>query len=154
MNAAKHASGRRIVTLVVICFFLSGLSGLIYEILWTRMILKIIGVAPFAESTVVSVFTGGLGLGSNLASRVIDRIKDPIVGFKGDQKLVLENAQKKIVFARQSSDVQLSDPRLICRLVVTEDLKSFFGDGPMNTDRLSLVIAYDSLEQSFDLTIN
>ena len=78
MNAAAHASNRRIVTIVVICFFLSGLTGLIYEILWTRMIVKIIGAAPFAVSIVVSVFMGGLGLGSYLASRVIGRIRNPV----------------------------------------------------------------------------
>ena len=78
MNAAAHPSNRTIVTIVVICFFLSGLTGLIYEILWTRMMVKIIGAAPFAVSIVVSVFMGGLGLGSYLASRFIGRIKDPL----------------------------------------------------------------------------
>jgi hypothetical protein len=33
---------------VLVCFFLSGLTGLIYQVLWTRMIVKIIGGAPFA----------------------------------------------------------------------------------------------------------
>lgn len=50
--------------LVLICFFFSGLTGLIYEVLWTRMIVKIIGNAPFAVSIILTVFTGGLGLGS------------------------------------------------------------------------------------------
>ena len=63
MNAAVHSSNRRIVTMVVICFFLSGLSGLIYEILWTRMIVKIIGGAPFAVSIVLAGFMGGVGFG-------------------------------------------------------------------------------------------
>ena len=76
MTAADKHFERKIVIVVVICFFLSGLSGLIYEILWTRMMVKIIGSAPFAVSIVVAVFMGGLGLGSYLASRFIDRIKD------------------------------------------------------------------------------
>lgn len=66
-----------ISTLVLTCFFLSGLTGLIYEILWTRMIVKVIGSAPFAVSIVLTVFMGGLGLGSFLASRTIDRIQTP-----------------------------------------------------------------------------
>ncbi|MDX2500102.1 MAG: fused MFS/spermidine synthase, partial [Deltaproteobacteria bacterium] len=64
--------------LVLTCFFLSGFSGLIYEILWTRMMVKIIGSAPFAVSIILTIFMGGLGLGSYLASRIIDRIQQPL----------------------------------------------------------------------------
>jgi spermidine synthase len=53
-------------------------SSLIYEILWTRMIVKIIGGAPFAVSIILSIFMGGLGLGSYIAGRFIDRIKEPL----------------------------------------------------------------------------
>jgi len=67
-----------ILFLVLCCFFLSGLSGLIYEILWMRMIIKIIGSAPFAVSIILTIFMGGLGLGSYLAGRVIDRISEPL----------------------------------------------------------------------------
>ena len=64
--------------LVLVCFFLSGLTGLVYEVLWTRMIVKIIGAAPFAVSIILTVFMGGLGVGSYLAGRTIDRFKDPL----------------------------------------------------------------------------
>jgi spermidine synthase len=64
--------------LVLSCFFVSGMTGLIYEILWTRMIVKIIGSAPFAVSIVLTVFMGGLGFGSYLAGRSVDRIKKPL----------------------------------------------------------------------------
>jgi spermidine synthase len=63
--------------LMLSCFFLSGLTGLIYQILWTRMIVKVIGSAPFAVSIILTVFMGGLGLGSFVASRMIDRVKEP-----------------------------------------------------------------------------
>ena len=63
--------------LVLLFFFLSGMTGLIYEILWTRMITGIIGAAPFAVSIVLTVFMGGLGLGSYIAGRRIDGIAGP-----------------------------------------------------------------------------
>jgi spermidine synthase len=63
---------------ILLCFFLSGLTGLVYEILWTRMIVTIIGGAPFAISIVLTIFMGGLGLGSFLAGRTVDRIKEPL----------------------------------------------------------------------------
>jgi spermidine synthase len=74
VRAAQVPAG--IATLVLVCFFLSGLTGLIYEILWTRMIVKVIGSAPFAVSIILTIFMGGLGLGSLLASRRIDRVED------------------------------------------------------------------------------
>lgn len=55
------------------CFFISGAAGLVYEVLWVRLIDKVIGSAPFAVATVLSVFMAGLAFGSYLASRTIDR---------------------------------------------------------------------------------
>jgi len=78
INAALSDSAGGIATLVLVCFFFSGLTGLIYEILWTRMIVKVIGCAPFAVSIILTVFMGGLGLGSYIAGRTIDRIKEPL----------------------------------------------------------------------------
>jgi len=49
-----RSSGKRITLLVLTCFFLSGVTGLIYEILWTRMIVKIIGGAPFAMGIILT----------------------------------------------------------------------------------------------------
>lgn len=66
-----------ITVFILICFFLSGLTGLIYEILWTRMLVKIIGGAPFAVSIVLTVFMAGLGIGSFFAGRLVDKIEKP-----------------------------------------------------------------------------
>jgi len=80
MTEKKTAYKRshKIELLVLIFFFLSGLTGLIYEILWTRLIVELIGGTPFAISIVLTVFMGGLGLGSYLAGRTIDRVKKPM----------------------------------------------------------------------------
>ena len=59
---------------VLFCFFFSGLASLVYQIVWQRMIEKVVGGAPFAVAIVLSVFMGGLALGSWLAGRYIDRI--------------------------------------------------------------------------------
>jgi spermidine synthase len=77
--------------LIFTCFFISGFTGLVYEILWTRMIVKIIGSAPFSVSIVLTVFMGGLGLGSYLAGKKIDQIKNPLslVQIYGGLELVI-----------------------------------------------------------------
>jgi len=77
-GSTKEYSRVSVAWFVLVCFFVSGLTGLIYELLWTRMITKIIGGAPFAVSIVLTVFMGGLGVGSYVASRTIDRVKEPM----------------------------------------------------------------------------
>src|SRR6185437_12523914 len=63
---------------VLACFFLSGASGLILEMLWTRMLTLVFGSTTLAVSTVLTAFMGGLGLGSYLAGKYADRLKDPV----------------------------------------------------------------------------
>ncbi|MCG6906401.1 MAG: hypothetical protein LJE63_07235, partial [Desulfobacteraceae bacterium] len=58
---------------VAACFFLSGAAGLVYQVIWVRLIEKVIGSAPFAVAAVLSVFMAGLALGSWRAGRAIDR---------------------------------------------------------------------------------
>jgi spermidine synthase len=62
---------------ILACFFLSGASGLVLEMLWTRMLTLVFGSTTLAVSTVLTAFMGGLGLGSYLAGRVADRMKNP-----------------------------------------------------------------------------
>jgi spermidine synthase len=62
---------------ILACFFLSGASGLVLEMLWTRMLTLVFGSTTLAVSTVLTAFMGGLGLGSYLAGRVADRLKAP-----------------------------------------------------------------------------
>ncbi|MHC4745684.1 MAG: tetratricopeptide repeat protein, partial [Planctomycetota bacterium] len=57
-----------------------------------------------------------------------------LVGFKGKDRLILENAERKLSCIQQSKNVTLSDPKLLYRLIVSEDLQRLFGPGPVNTD--------------------
>jgi Flp pilus assembly protein TadD len=57
-----------------------------------------------------------------------------LVGFKGKERLALEYAEKKLVHVRKSKNVTLKDPRLLYRLIVSEDLGSLFRQGIINTD--------------------
>ncbi|MEK6283174.1 MAG: fused MFS/spermidine synthase [Acidobacteriota bacterium] len=66
------------IKLVAACFILSGATGLIYEVLWARMLGLVFGATTLAISTVLAAFMGGLALGSALAGRLAFRIKRPI----------------------------------------------------------------------------
>ncbi|MBI3087744.1 MAG: fused MFS/spermidine synthase [Candidatus Omnitrophica bacterium] len=54
-------------------FFLSGSLGLVYEVLWLRKLLLVFGSTVHATSTILTVFFGGLALGSWLFGRLSDR---------------------------------------------------------------------------------
>jgi spermidine synthase len=54
-------------------FTLSGVSGLIYQVVWSRLIVLIFGSATYAVATVLGVFFFGLALGSYLAGRYASR---------------------------------------------------------------------------------
>ena len=68
----------RIFRLVAACFVLSGATGLIYEVLWARMLGLVFGATTLAVSTVLAAFMGGLALGSALAGRTGTRVKRPV----------------------------------------------------------------------------
>ena len=52
---------------LLLLFTLSGISGLIYEVVWLRYLTLVFGVTVYAVSTVLTVFMGGLALGGFLA---------------------------------------------------------------------------------------
>ena len=65
-------------SIALACFFLSGSTGLIYEILWTRFLGGVIGNTHFSITVVVAVFMGGLALGSFYGGRLADRTSNPL----------------------------------------------------------------------------
>ncbi|NOZ29210.1 MAG: spermine synthase [Chloroflexi bacterium] len=67
---------RRVYLLIL--FFLSGVSGLIYEIVWVRQASLTFGVSVYAYSTILAAYMGGMALGSYLLGRRIDEISRPL----------------------------------------------------------------------------
>ena len=55
---------------IYVLFFTSGISGLMYEVVWLRMLTRITGVTVYATATVVAAFMAGLALGSFLFGRL------------------------------------------------------------------------------------
>jgi len=52
------------------CFFFSGAAGLIYQVVWTRMLTQIFGNTTYAIATVLSAFMAGLAIGSYLFGQI------------------------------------------------------------------------------------
>jgi spermidine synthase len=62
-------------------FFLSGMSGLVYQIVWVRMLTRYLGSTTSATATVLCVFMGGLALGAFAGGKLADRYKKPLMGY-------------------------------------------------------------------------
>src|SRR5438552_675417 len=69
---------QRTLKLIAICFALSGGTGLIYEVLWARMLGLVFGATTVAISAVLAAFMGGLALGSWLAANSAAKVKRPL----------------------------------------------------------------------------
>jgi spermidine synthase len=54
-------------SLIYLLFFFSGVSGLIYEVIWVRMFGNLFGNTIYSAAIVTSVFMLGLGVGSYFA---------------------------------------------------------------------------------------
>lgn len=68
---ARHAA-------LFLLFFLSGISGLIYESIWSRYIRQFVGSAATAQVLVLSLFMGGMALGALLVARRLGKVRRPV----------------------------------------------------------------------------
>jgi spermidine synthase len=57
-------SRRFVLSGLLLCFFLSGAAGLIYQVAWSKSLGLIFGHTAYAVATVLAVFMGGLAAGS------------------------------------------------------------------------------------------
>jgi spermidine synthase len=59
----------------VLLYFVSGFCGLVYEIVWSRMLVLVMGNTTYATSTILAAFMAGLSLGSFYWGKKIDSLK-------------------------------------------------------------------------------
>ncbi|HUE85288.1 MAG TPA: fused MFS/spermidine synthase [Vicinamibacterales bacterium] len=69
------------LAILLLLFFGSGVCGLIYQVLWLRLLALVFGVTVYAASTVLAAFMAGLATGSVIADRVVARVRRPLVVF-------------------------------------------------------------------------
>lgn len=75
----RSESGKAALRMTILgLFFLSGACGLIYEVVWMRMLTLVFGATAFATSTILASFFTGLALGGAFFGRVIDKRGRPL----------------------------------------------------------------------------
>jgi spermidine synthase len=79
-KATERLSRSEIIT-VLGGFAVSGFIALSYEVIWSRVLALIIGSSVYAFSIMLTTFLVGLAVGASLASRLVDRIRRPMLAF-------------------------------------------------------------------------
>jgi spermidine synthase len=69
---------KKINKLILLIFFLSGIAGLSYQVVWVKLFANIFGHTIYAVSTVTAVFMAGLALGSYYFGILADKYKSPL----------------------------------------------------------------------------
>ncbi len=69
---------RVMLTGILLCFFLSGAAGLVYQVTWGKALGLVFGHTVYAIATVLAVFMGGLALGSAWLGRWSERHARPL----------------------------------------------------------------------------
>ena len=64
--------------IVLLLFFCSGATALVYEVLWSKYLALVLGSTVQAQTVVLAVFMGGLALGNRLFGRCADAAADPL----------------------------------------------------------------------------
>jgi len=62
---------------ILIAFMISGMTALIYEVVWARPLQLIFGSTIYAVSTILTTFLVGFSLGSYLFRNIADNSKNP-----------------------------------------------------------------------------
>jgi spermidine synthase len=73
---------------ILLIFLLSGASGLIYEVVWSRQLVLVFGNTTQAISAILTGYFGGLAIGSVIGGRLADRVRRPLVMY-GSLELAL-----------------------------------------------------------------
>ncbi|MCP4292938.1 MAG: tetratricopeptide repeat protein [bacterium] len=69
---------KKTTLIIAILFAGSGISGLVYELVWIRLLSHLLGGTTLAISTVLAAFMGGLALGSHYFGKRVDSSNNPL----------------------------------------------------------------------------
>ena len=62
-------------------FVVSGVAGLVYEVLWSRYLALFVGHGAFAQVLVLAVYLGGMAVGALAVSDLSRRLTRPLLGY-------------------------------------------------------------------------
>jgi len=73
-----RAAARGPIVPILWLFAASGATGLIYEVLWRRLLMLVLGGSMWATAITLSAFMAGLGFGAIVVGHLADRVENPL----------------------------------------------------------------------------
>ncbi|MFQ5906408.1 MAG: fused MFS/spermidine synthase, partial [bacterium] len=77
-STSRQRASRMVAGFVFSVFFLSGTCGLMYEVVWSRMLVLVVGGSTYATSIVLASFMAGMAFGSYIFGKLADRSNSPL----------------------------------------------------------------------------
>ena len=77
-RSQKAVAARPVPLAVLAAFFVSGVAGLMHQVVWAKLLVQLIGATAYAQVAVLAVFMGGLALGATAFGRWVDRHGRPL----------------------------------------------------------------------------
>jgi spermidine synthase len=74
----RGAISRGALAAILLCFFLSGAAGLVYQVAWSKALRLVFGHTVYAIATVLAVFMAGLAAGSAVIGRWCEGKSRPV----------------------------------------------------------------------------
>ena len=68
----QRSNSQKTINILSILFFMSGVSALIYQVTWQRLLFATMGSDIESVTVIVSVFMLGLGIGALIGGRMVD----------------------------------------------------------------------------------
>ena len=75
----NNTKSQRITQLLSLAFFFSGMSALIYQVVWQRLLTTYYGVGPISFTLIVTIFMIGLGFGSLFGGYLAEKLQHKIL---------------------------------------------------------------------------
>ncbi len=103
-------SSRVIFGVVLASFFLSGVAGLVYQVVWTRYLALFLGHTSYAVMAVLMAFMGGLAVGNAWLGPKVDGMRRPLILYAG---LELAIGVYALMFPSYFTLLESGFPRLV-----------------------------------------
>src|SRR5262245_56328691 len=86
--APDRRAPSRVAPAVLLAVFVSGVAGLMHQVVWARLLVQLIGATAHAQAAVLGVFMGGLAVGAVALGRRADRTARPLMLYAGLEALI------------------------------------------------------------------
>lgn len=97
---------------LLLVFLLSGAAGLVYQVVWSRLLVLVLGATSEAFAITVAAFMAGLAIGSALAGRRAERLARPVRAYALLEAAIAASAGAVPAAVRAAEPVYIAAERL------------------------------------------